>query len=627
MLTSGGAHIIDRMYIRATETKNRKTGKSYKTHRLVETVQTEKGPRQRMVLSIGKLDLPKSRWKELAKALEYRIAGTENFAPCEIQTVADSVMENRIDIVTHREDKLVREDHAEYESIDLNSVGSSDSRSIGPELACCATWKLLGFDDILNNIGFSQREISLAKIVIMGRMIKPGSDEATWRWFRKESSIKELLPKGYEELGRNGIYEIADLLLEHKEVLEKSLYQNTIGAHHVVPSVFLFDLTNLYFEGQCKKNDLAMFGKSKEKRSDCRLVTLALLVDQHGFPVGSKIYKGNQAEPPTFLKILDEYIPENPNEIFSITPTIIMDRGIATKENIKLLIDRKLNYVVIERHQNLTPYIDEFKNHRDEFVEIKRVGKESVWAKSVDAGARGGSKIICISEAKKAKEEAMVTQKEQRFVTDIGRLCSSVEKGNIKDYVKIHERVGRLKERYGKVTHSYKIEYVMSDDGKKMTELIFKKEDHIEEECTHGCYAIETSHKKMETEALWHLYMTLTRVESSFRSMKTDLGTRPIFHQLARRTSGHLFISVLAYHLLISIEHCLRISESAMSWKSAREILSTHQRQTVIMRSEKSEIIHIRVTGTPESTHKKIYQALGINVEQQRLISRVGFHL
>jgi hypothetical protein len=138
------ARIIDRMYIRATETKNRKTGKSYKTHRLVETVQTEKGPRQRMVLSIGKLDLPKSRWKELAKALEYRIAGTENFAPSEIQTVADSVMENRIDIVTHREDKLVREDHAEYESIDLNSVGSSDSRSIGPELACCATWKLLG---------------------------------------------------------------------------------------------------------------------------------------------------------------------------------------------------------------------------------------------------------------------------------------------------------------------------------------------------------------------------------------------------------------------------------------------------------------------------------------------------
>jgi transposase len=109
--------------------------------------------------------------------------------------------------------------------------------------------------------------------------------------------------------------------------------------------------------------------------------------------------------------------------------------------------------------------------------------------------------------------------------------------------------------------------------------------------------------------------------------MKTDLGTRPIFHQLASRTSGHLFISVLAYHLLISMEHRFRESGETMSWKRAREVLSTHQRQTVVMTNEKSEIIHIRVTGTPESAHKKIYRALEVNVEQQRLISRVGFRL
>ena len=131
----------------------------------------------------------------------------------------------------------------------------------------------------------------------------------------------------------------------------------------------------------------------------------------------------------------------------------------------------------------------------------------------------------------------------------------------------------------------------------------------------------------MCAEEIWKMYMTLTRVESSFRSMKTDLGTRPIFHQLARRTSAHLFISVLAYHLLISMEYRMRKKGLKDSWKTAREILSTHQRQTVIMTNQESEIIHIRVTGTPESHHKKIYQALEINVDQQRLISRVGFRL
>ena len=103
----------------------------------------------------------------------------------------------------------------------------------------------------------------------------------------------------------------------------------------MAPSVFLFDLTNLYFEGQCKRNELAMFGKSKEKRSDCRLVTLALMVDQNGFPIGSKIYKGIQTEPQTLTSILDEVIPIDGMEAFAVTPTIIMDRGIATKENIK----------------------------------------------------------------------------------------------------------------------------------------------------------------------------------------------------------------------------------------------------------------------------------------------------
>jgi transposase len=614
------------MYIRATTTKNKKTGKSYTTHRLVETVQTEKGPRQRMVLSIGKLDLPKPRWKELAKALEYRLAGMENIAPDDIRSVADEVMANRTDIVNNREAKAERESKAEYESIDLNSVGSADSRTIGPELACCSTWKLLGFDEILSELGFSEREISLSKIVIMGRLIQPGSDHSTWEWFRERSSLSELLPKEDDEVGRNSIYEIADLLLAHKESIEKALYQKTIGVHNVVPSVFLFDLTNLYFEGQCKKNTLAHFGKSKEKRSDCRLVTLALMVDQNGFPVGSKIYRGNQAEPPTLRKILEEYIPENAEEMFKIRPTIIMDRGIATRDNIDLLIDKKLNYAIVERYQDLNSYIDEFKNNRDDFIEIKRAGKESVWAKSVALEQRYGSKIICISEARKAKEKAIIGKKEQRFVADIERLRSSIEKGTISNTSKVFERIGRLKERYGKVTHFYEITPTLSSDGKKVTELAINREHHQEED-TYGCYSIETSHENMDPETLWKLYMTLTRVESSFRSMKTDLGTRPIFHQLASRTSGHLFISVLAYHLLISMEHRFRESGETMSWKRAREVLSTHQRQTVVMTNEKSEIIHIRVTGTPESAHKKIYRALEVNVEQQRLISRVGFRL
>jgi len=617
---------MDTMFIRATVTKNRKTGKEYLTHRLVETVQTEKGPRQRMVLSIGQLDLPQKRWKELAKALEYRLAGTENFAPDDIQMIADDVMKNRIDMVSNQQANVERTEHAIYETIDLNSVGSSDSRSIGPEIACCSTWKLLGLSGILTDVGLSQREISLAKIVVMGRLICPGSDQATWEWYRHQSSLRELLPEDSEEIGRNAIYEIADLLLLHKDSIEKALYAKTIGVHNTAPSIFLFDLTNLYFEGQCKRNDLAMFGKCKQKRSDCRLVTLALMVDQNGFPLGSRIYKGNQAEPPTLSHILDDVMPKEGMEIFAVTPTIIIDRGIATQDNIQRLRERKLNYVVVERHQNLEAYIDEFKGDRSLFTEIKRKGKESVWIKAVTAPDLVGQKIICVSETRAAKEEAMVSKKEQRLVSDLERLRCSVEKGSIKKTKIIYERLGRLKERYGKVVQYYGIDCHLSNDEKTVTELTFVRQQHKDED-VYGCYAIETSHRDLKEEELWHLYMTLTRVESSFRSMKTDLGTRPIYHQLAERTSGHLFLSVLAYHLLISMEYRLRRKGITTGWDGVRKILSTHQRQTVVMTNKESEIIHIRVTGTPETAHKEIYQALEVNVEQQRLISRVGFRL
>jgi transposase len=621
-----GPHIITIMFIRATTTKNRKTGAEYTTHRLVETHQTEKGPRQRMVMSIGKLDLPKSRWKELAKALEYRLSGSENFAPDDIKSVADEVMKNQIDLVDNREEKEKREKGALYENIDLNSIGSSDSRSIGPELACCSTWKQLGLDEILDGLGFSQREKSLAKIVIMGRLIKPGSDHSTWEWYRGQSSLRELLPKDQEEVGRNSIYEIADLLMEHKEGIEKALYSNMIGVHNTAPSIFLFDLTNLYFEGLCEKNELAMFGKSKEKRSDCRLVTLALMVDQNGFPVGSKIYKGNQAEPPTFTKMLDEYMPEDGMDVFAITPTIIMDRGIATKENVQLLRDRKLNYAVVERHQDLKSHIEDFKGDRSEFDEVVRKAGESVWVKKVLSPLEGCSKIICVSETRAAKEEAMVTKKEERLVADLERLRCSIEKGSIKKTEVVLERIGRLKERYGKVVSFYEINHRYSKNGQVITEMTFARRHHKAED-VYGCYSIETSHQNLGAEEIWRLYMTLTRVESSFRSIKTDLGTRPIYHQLAHRTSGHLFTSVLAYHLLISMEYRLRQKGSDISWKTARDILSTHQRQTVMMTNDKSEMIHVRVTGTPESSHREVYQALEVNVEQQRLISRVGFRL
>ncbi|MDC3418764.1 transposase, partial [Aquibacillus sp. 3ASR75-54] len=154
-----------------------------------------------------------------------------------------------------------------------------------------------------------------------------------------------------------------------------------------------------------------------------------------------------------------------------------------------------------------------------------------------------------------------------------------------------------------------------------------KKETRQKRSVLTGCYVIETSNEAMSAEELWRLYTTLTKIESAFRSLKSDLGMRPVYHQLADRTKGHLFIGVLAYHLLISIEHQLRIKEDHREWSTIKEKLSTHQRSTVLLTGEDDQIHHIRVSGTPETGHKDLYKKLGVKDPLKREYRIVGKRL
>lgn len=142
-----------------------------------------------------------------------------------------------------------------------------------------------------------------------------------------------------------------------------------------------------------------------------------------------------------------------------------------------------------------------------------------------------------------------------------------------------------------------------------------------------GCYVIETTHKQLGAEEIWNLYMTLTSVEGAFRALKTDLGLRPVYHQNAVRTEGHLFISVLAYHLLINIERRLRCGGDTRKWETIKTQLSTHQRITVVFTDKNEEINHVRLSANPEHTHKEIYKILGVKGFTKRTHEKLGKRL
>jgi hypothetical protein len=465
------------MFIRESKTKNKKTGKVYIKHSLVESIRTERGPRQRVALTLGRLSVDREHWKKLATALEAFLSGKEDLmylAGFELsEEVLSEIARTRAVARTHQSrlsGKMTTGSCAPapiYQEVDVMSVQCSDTRTLGPELAAHQAWKLLEFDNLLGRCGFSPREQALAATVIWGRLIQPGSDLSTWQWLRERSSLSEFVEADISRVHKDQVYQIADKLLLHKDQLEEELYEQQCTLFSGRESLFLFDLTNFYFEGRCAENELAKRGKSKEKRQQNPLVSLALLVDQDGFPVKSKVYKGNVSEPMTLKEVLSGCGLLDSESLFR--PTVAMDRGIVTKENIALLREYKFPFVVIERADRRHEYADEF--------------------------------------------------------------------------------------------------------------------DQVEG----------------DAESIWRTYTTLTRVEAAFRSMKTDLGTRPVYHQGGKRTEAHLFLSILAYHMLINIEHRLKAAEENIRWHTLREHLASHQRSTVIWTNKEKETWSKRVSGAPST--------------------------
>ena len=220
--------------------------------------------------------------------------------------------------------------------------------------------------------------------------------------------------------------------------------------------------------------------------------------------------------------------------------------------------------------------------------------------------------MLCYSEGREQKERAINTLQERRFLDDFHRLQQSVAKGNIRRVEKVAERVGRLEERYPAVARRYDITANTDDSGKKTQNLTIVKQPIEEERATiNGCYVIETSHKEMTAVDIWRCYMTLTHVERAFRSLKTDLGMRPVYHQVARRTKSHLFVSVLAYHLFVSIEHSLRLHGDHRRWLrfgNSYQLISG-ARLCLLMRTIKSI-----TSGSPGCRRKSTGKSTGCSV-------------
>ena len=368
-------------------------------------------------------------------------------------------------------------------------------------------------------------------------------------------------------------------------------------------TVTLYDLTNTYFEGQADANPKAQHGRSKEKRTDCPLVTLGLVLDGSGFVRRSKTFAGNVSEGKT-LEVMLQGLQAPAKAL------VIMDAGIATQENIDWLIENKYRYLVVRRG-------GEREFDETQAVETKTAGGETVRLHKKLSEDGKEIELHCHSKGREEKEEAMHKKFCDAFEAGLKKIADGLAPDKLrseKRLDKLQERIGRLKQKSAGVSQHYQITLTPDEQGKKATALTWKKELKQGTMATHpGVYCLRTNELNWDEQKLWQTYATLTDIESVFRSLKSELGLRPVFHQKEGRTDGHLFITVLAYQCVQVIRKRLKESGINDSWATLRKTLQVQQRMTTSMRTKDERMIHVRKSTKAEPQLMRIYETLGID--------------
>lgn len=598
------------MFIREIKKRNKGYSTIYKYHHLVESVRTVGGPRQRFILNLGTLDLPKKDWPLLARRIEEIVKGDNilyaespeierlaNFYACKIIRKGVKVVEGEEDI----------------REVDVNGVEASVSRTIGGEHIGYSYVRVLELEEYLGSCGFTRRQIEVAILLIISRMISPGSERHTHFWAKNISGLDEIIGTDFSQLSLNTLYEVSDNLYVYKEEIEDFLSRKERSLFNLKETIILFDLTNTYFEGSCKENKKAKFGKSKEKRMDCRLITLGLIIDEEGFPKASKIFEGNQDDPGSLIKIIKELRRISEDKSLckdSDKITIVMDAGIATEDNLKLVQEEGYHYVCVPRKKPDVVF------DKGDLVTIKEDTTNKIEVKIAKEGNGGDTYLYCKSLAKEKKGASIRNKFEELFEEGLKNIEASIhKKGGTKRYQRVCERVGRLRQKYPSASQYYKVEVIRSK--KKKGEYASKIDwEYINKERADerfsGSYYLRTDRDDLDEPRIWEIYSTIRRIEDAFRSVKSELGLRPNFHQKGMRVEGHIFISLLAYHITISIQNKLHASGFNRRWKTIRETMSTHVRQTIELPTKNDRVIYVRKCSKPEFHHRYIYDLLQI---------------
>ena len=599
------------MFIRRTQTRNRLWGEPYTTYRLVHSARVGSAVKQTTLLNLGShFDLPQDQWPALALRIDELLHGQRPLLDARLsaegqalaQRYAAQLIALQPSAASITATAAAKPDAGEvnrYQEVDLDSLDLVRARSVGVEHAALSVMRQCGLEDKLGELGLNRAQIAAAVGNITGRMAHPGSELATHAWLQQRSALGELIGFDFEAMDLNRLYRASDALYKHREALQDHLFAQAQSIFGFGETITLYDLTNTYFEGVAAGVSKAKRGHSKECRSDCPLVTLAMVLDGSGFPRRSRVFAGNASEPATLAQMLTGLGAPS-------RATVVMDAGIATEANLKWLRAEGHDYVVVSR-------LRERQFDPEGATEVRSAGNVTIKIQRV-IDEQGHALLYCHSPAREQKDRAIDAAKAAGFEAVLLKLVAGLSKprGLPKDVAKIMERIGRAKQRFSRAAQHYQIEVTKDASGTQVRAITWTKRIKPGSAAMHpGVYCLRTTLVALDNATLWRTYTMLTNLESVFRSLKTDLGLRPVFHQIDRRVEGHLFISVLAYHFVHSLRLQLKDQGIDDSWETLRETLATQQRVTATLQRRDGRAVHVRKATRPEPHHQRINEILG----------------
>jgi hypothetical protein len=598
------------MYFRSSMRHNPKTGELSGYYRLVESYRNRDNRIcHRTILSAGYLDeVSGTQLKKIQQGLSLRIEGSDSILfPEEHDPVVSSyidrfyqqmIKEKRIDVLPENGK------HKEWQTIDLNSLRNKDVREVGAEWLCYQAILQLKVDKFLESKGWDNEKIALAMTHLISRAVYPASEYKTSSWIRENSAVCEITGYDVKKITKDRLYGISHALYAEKESLEHYLSHRTNELFDLQDKIILYDLTNTYFEGEKRHSRIARFGRSKEKRSDARLVVMAVVVNPEGFIKYSTIYEGNKADCKTLADMIEKLRLATSST--GKKALVVIDAGIATDENLQLIREKEYDYLCVSR-STIKEYTIE---PDDRGVTILDKRKQRIELVKANVHSETDYFLRVKSESKGIKESAMNSRFKDRFEEGMINIESSLhKKSGVKQLDKVHERIGRLKQKYPSIHRFYQVD-VESNDKNIVTSLSWSIKPTIDPDQISGIYFLRTSLHEPDESTVWMIYNTIREIEYTFRVLKTDLDLRPVFHKNDDASMAHLNLGLLAYWVVNTIRYQLKQKSIRSDWREIVRIMNTQKCVTTLAQNKSNEIISIRKCSEPDDKVKQIYDTL-----------------